>query len=60
MINKFVITIFNQMRKKISNCKCFVNGDYVVVLLTGFLNFAPKSNNTNQDPLDLRCFSINC
>ena len=44
------------MRKKIVIASVSLMAIMFVGTLAGFLNFAPKSNNTNQDPLDPEMF----
>src|SRR5687767_8423745 len=44
------------MRKKIVIASVSLMAIMFVGTIAGFLNFAPKSNNTNQDPLDPEMF----
>ena len=52
MINKFVNHNIKQMRKKIVIASISLMAVMFVGTIAGFLNFAPKSNNMNQDPAD--------
>ena len=44
------------MKKKIVIASVSLMAIMFVGTIAGFLNFAPKSNNTNQDPLDPEMF----
>ena len=56
MINKFVNHNIRQMKKKIVIASVSLMAIMFVGTIAGFLNFAPKSNNINQAPLDREMF----